>query len=261
MSEETKYIVIASTIVLLVMIVVLVFIYSYFIQKKTDFLIEQQEKELEFEKELSESLNEIKEQTLRNIGLELHDNIGQKLSVARLRTYQLNSKLCSDNKEELTEISELLRETIQDIRTLSKTLIVNELDEFDLNYYLLLEFERFKKLEHIIFDVKYLVDNNIFQIRPKHALIIFRMVQETLNNVYKHSHAKHVYAVVLEKPNHYFFSIKDDGVGFDIEAINFGKGLLNLKERAALINANYSIQSAPNEGCTTNIKYYKYVTY
>ncbi len=227
-----------------------------FIQKKTELLISQQEKELEFEKELSESLNEMKEQTLKNIGLELHDNIGQKLSVVSLRTNQLSKKLDSYSQNELNDIVSLLRESIQDIRNLSKTLNISDLENFDLLNFLELEFERFKKLEYVNFYIQNEIHDPLF-INPRHSLIIYRMIQETLNNVYKHSDASHVWVDLQEDSQSYYFHIKDDGVGFDTSLASTGKGLNNLKERARMIEADYEIESVINEGTTTHIKYNK----
>ncbi len=255
MPQESKLLIILTTIILLIMVLTLVIVYSMFIQKKTDLLISQQEKELAFEKELSESLNEMKEQTIKNIGLELHDNIGQKLSVVRLRSNQLIPKLESYKNQELSEISEILGECIQDIRNLSKTLNISDLKNFDLLYFMHLDFERFQKLEYITFDLEEKITEPILEIKPKHSLIIYRMIQETLNNIYKHSDSHLVKATIIHSPSLFHFEIEDDGVGFDTTKKMDGKGIYNLKERALMINAEYQIQSAPNQGTKTLIKY------
>ncbi len=259
MLQESKYLIVLTTIILMIMVMTLVIVYSMFIQKKTELLMSQQEKELEFEKELSESLSEMKEQTLRNIGLELHDNIGQKLSVVSLRSNQLSSKLPDKDQQDLKEIISVLRECIQDIRNLSKTLNINDLDNFNLLNYFTIECERFKKLEFIQFHVNNDLEDPL-QINPRHALIIYRMIQETLNNVYKHSEAHQVWVDFWEDEPAYYFNIKDNGKGFDTQATSKGKGLNNLKERARMIQAKYDINSALNKGTTTQITYYKNAT-
>ncbi|HEX7869114.1 MAG TPA: histidine kinase, partial [Chryseobacterium sp.] len=129
--EENKLVII-FTVTLLIIVLTMIFVYVIFIQKKTTLLIAQKEKDMRFEKELATSQIEMKEQTLNYIGQELHDDLGQKLSVVRLRQNQLIAKMQDSEKEELVELNELLGECIQDIRDLSKTLITEQVIHFGL---------------------------------------------------------------------------------------------------------------------------------
>lgn len=253
--KESQSIIILSTIILLLMVFSLITLYIIFIRKKTELLITQRNKEIGFEKELSESLVEMKEQTLKHIGQELHDNIGQKLSVVRLRSNQLTTKLNEKEKDELNDVSLLLGECIQDIRNLSKTLIINDLDNFDLYEFLLLEFEKLKKIKIIHFHQINNLKNNSYAIHPKHSLIIFRMIQESVNNIYKHSKAKNITIQLDESSKYYIFIIQDDGIGFNPSEKFEGRGVSNIKERAKLIHAKYKLYSELGKGTQTIIKY------
>lgn len=262
MTEASQYLIVLTTIILVLMVLTLVVIYIFFIRKKTELLIEQQDKELQFEKELSESLIEMKEQTLRHFGQELHDNIGQKLSVVRLRSNQVNSKLKNQLEDEnlnneMQDINLLLGECIQDMRNLAKTLIVNDIEEFDLKEMLELEIGKLKKLTFINLEVDNQLNGTEIIIDPKHSLIIFRIIQETLNNIYKHSKAKNINIQIHDDPYWYIFAIKDDGIGFDTDLQHKGRGLMNIKERAKMIQAQIKIKSVPQEGTQTLIKYSK----
>ncbi|MGG1920253.1 histidine kinase [Chryseobacterium sp. NRRL B-14798] len=185
---EENNLVIIFTITLFIVVLTMVFIYAVFIRKKTTLLIEQKEKDLRFEKELATSQVEMKEQTLNYIGQELHDDLGQKLSVVRLRQNQLITKLRNSEKEDLIELNELLGECIQDIRNLSKTLITEQIIHFGLAESIEREVKRIKKLK--LLKIEFITQKQDIDISPKHGLILFRIIQESINNILKHSKAK-----------------------------------------------------------------------
>jgi two-component system sensor histidine kinase DegS len=83
---------------------------------------------------------------------------------------------------------------------------------------------------------------------------IFRIVQEALNNITKHAQAKDVFIKLEYRPTHVVVSIRDDGVGFDLDTVRLGRlrrpslGLAGMQERAALVKGEVSIQSSPGQG-------------
>jgi len=83
---------------------------------------------------------------------------------------------------------------------------------------------------------------------------VFRIVQESLLNISKHANANTCYVSILLDDGHLILEIKDDGIGFDLNANKHGIGLQNIQERAKAINANLEIISEPNEGTTTKLK-------
>ena len=88
-------------------------------------------------------------------------------------------------------------------------------------------------------------------------MVLFRIVQESLNNTIKHSKAKNIKVSINYLQQHLKMQVNDDGAGFDadlLEASKTGIGLHNMKNRAALIGAFFSIQSAPNKGTTVFIE-------
>lgn len=247
--------VITFTITLLIVVLTMIFIYVVFIKKKTTLLIEQKEKDMRFEKELATSQVEIKEQTLNYIGQELHDDVGQKLSVVRLRQNQLISKLKNAEKEELNELSELLGECIQDIRNLSKTLITEQIIHFGLTESIEREVKRIQKLR--LLKIDFITQKQDIDISPKHGLILFRIIQESINNILKHSRAKNVSIRLEDDQDTLRINISDNGKGFNTSKIQDGSGLKNMELRAKLIHAEFSIQSELNQGTQTSITYYK----
>jgi len=120
---EIDFVLGISTFIIMIVILVIVMVYGVFIKKKSELLLSQQKKEARFEQELATSQVEIKEQTLNYIGQELHDDLGQKLSVARLMTNKINTAEDGEREDIVQEINMLLGECIQDIRNLSKVFI------------------------------------------------------------------------------------------------------------------------------------------
>lgn len=252
---EENNLVIISTITLFIVVLTMIFIYVVFIKKKTILLIAQKEKDLRFEKELATSQVEIKEQTLNYIGQELHDDLGQKLSVVRLRQNQLITKLKNAERDELHELNELLGECIQDIRNLSKTLITEQIIHFGLAESIEREVQRIKKLK--LLKIEFITEKQDIDISPKHGLILFRIVQESINNILKHSKAKNVSIHLHDNNETLHISISDNGKGFDTSIIQDGSGLKNMELRAKLIHASLSIQSELNQGTQILITYNK----
>ncbi|VXC44348.1 MULTISPECIES: sensor histidine kinase [Chryseobacterium] len=254
--EENKLVII-FTFTLLIIVLTMIFVYVIFIQKKTRLLIAQKEKDMRFEKELATSQIEMKEQTLNYIGQELHDDLGQKLSVVRLRQNQLIAKMKDSEKEELVELNELLGECIQDIRDLSKTLITEQVIHFGLIESLEREISKIQKLR--LLKIELITQKHDIDIMPKHGLILFRIIQESINNILKHSKAKNVSIKIEDDHEKLDILISDNGKGFNTNLKKDGSGLKNMELRAKIIHAEFSIQSEPEKGTQTSITYYKNV--
>ncbi|MDQ0475803.1 MULTISPECIES: sensor histidine kinase [Chryseobacterium] len=252
---ETDFLLTITTFIILIVILMMVLVYGIFIKKKSELLLSQQRKEALFEQELAISQVEIKEQTLNYIGQELHDDLGQKLSVARLMT----NKLARADEEEKTniahEINLLIGECIQDIRNLSKVFISKQVRHFGFVESLEREISRIERLD--LLEVEYVINNHELEINSDHALILFRIIQESINNVIKHARSNKVLIKVDDHPNFTEININDYGVGFNAEHRNDGSGLENIKNRAKLIDATFKINSTENLGTEITITYKK----
>ena len=128
--SDTDLLIIVTTFVILTVVLMMVSLYGIFIKKKSALLLDQQRQTALFDQELAIAQVEIKEQTLNYIGQELHDDLGQKLSVARLMTNKISSPSSEDQNEIAREINSLLGECIQDIRNLSKVFITKQVEYF-----------------------------------------------------------------------------------------------------------------------------------
>ncbi len=233
----------------------MVLIYGIFIRKKSQLLLSQQKRDAVFEQELAISQVEMKEQILNYIGQELHDDLGQKLSVARLMTNKAMLASEIDTKTIIHEINLLLGECIQDIRNLSKVFISTQVRHFGFIESLEREIFRIERLE--LMKVEYHVNNHTLQINPDHALILFRIIQECINNAIKHARSNRLYINIDDRLNSIKIFITDYGVGFQGGQTQDGSGLKNIKNRARLIDADFSIRSTANFGTEITITYRK----
>jgi len=252
---ETDTLIILSTIIILMVVSIMFTIYTFFLKKKSQLIYNQQIKEASFESEIANAHIEIKEQTLNYIGQELHDDVGQKLSVARMMTNIILSKTEGDLKEDFMEINQLLGECIQDIRNLSKTFITESILHFGLMDSLEKEINRITKLNLI--NARLSTNKHDIDIDSKHGLILFRMIQETINNVLKHSGAKNLEINISDDEKNLCIFIRDNGKGFLESESKEGSGLKNVISRAKLINADYKLDTKIGVGTSVTINYNK----
>jgi two-component system sensor histidine kinase UhpB len=157
-------------------------------------------------------------------------------------------------RQELLERStELVSRAINEIRKISKSLITPGLREIGL----------IESIEDILDDMKMtrsdlaieldLQNISEDQIEDRRKLTVFRIVQEQLNNIVKHSRATLVLIRLSMEGNNIVVTITDNGVGFDVSRHRKGVGITNIISRTELFNGKVEIQSQPGEGCTLSV--------
>lgn len=216
-------------------------------------LLAQAVREQEFEKALAESEHEIKEQTLKNIGMELHDNVGQLLSVAKMQINMGLGLLEEPQKEPFEDARETVGKSLSEIRSLSKVINGEVMAQWRLYDAIEEEVKRLNKSG--IISVTYTVLGTVFPILQKEKIIIFRIIQECCSNVVKHAEATELELTANYTDNRLKISIHDNGVGFDLDRAAKGSGLINMQSRAKLINAELAFQSNSKEGTTITLIY------
>lgn len=229
--------------------VIIVFLFIIFQKKKNVLLLKQAEDKKQFEKEISESQVEIREQILRNISWELHDNIGQLLTLAKI---QLQS--VAENPENITDINDNLTNILTEVRSLSKVINPDFITNINLGDAIKLEIDRFNRLNYIKSTLD--IEGEHFDIDPKSEIVIFRILQEFFSNTVKHSRATELNVHLSYLDNKISIVAEDNGKGFDMSKIvQNGIGLNNMKKRGVLINADINIESKINEGTKLKITY------
>jgi PAS domain S-box-containing protein len=192
----------------------------------------------------------VQEEERRRISMELHDSIGQALSVTKLQTQNLLRKLDGDTKpieEGLRLISQTMSDTISDLRQISANLRPVILDNLGLwptvEWYL----KDFAKKTELKVEIN--VEREMPAIQPQSEVHVFRVIQEIMINIYKHSEAAEVVFNSYARDSSIVFEIYEDGLEFDPEEIyspsarKRGMGLINIMERVNIIKGRLEIKS------------------
>ena len=242
---------IVTTFVFILLIVVIIVLFLVFIKRKNKLLTEKQQAQREFENAIAETQIEIREQTLRNISWELHDNIGQLLTLAKIQLHQL-----AGVSEDVSEVSETISKSLTELRALSKLINPDALKNIMLPEALSLEVARFNRLNFIEATLTIEGDEKI--IDDKAEIILFRILQEFFSNTIKHAKASKLDVNLTYSPNQLTIVAKDNGKGFEEsnKKPNQGIGLQNMKSRGKLIGAEIELESALEKGTKLTIIHY-----
>jgi PAS domain S-box-containing protein len=202
-------------------------------------------------RDLAIQLSAVEERERRTVATYLHDQIGQTLAVLRMRLGALSGKSESESTEAIEDIRNLLDETIDDTRTLTFDLSPPILYELGLAPAVEWAVEKICNENGLEFEFDEEGDEPI---NPDTAAQLFRSARELLMNVVKHAQATRVsVAVIVERGAGVRISVRDDGVGFDVEKTlshprEAGYGLLSIRERMRFIGGRVEIDSAPAGG-------------
>ncbi|WP_194776007.1 sensor histidine kinase [Pararhodonellum marinum] len=200
----------------------------------------------EYEKTILHVEKEIQEQTLIYVGQELHDNIGQILSLTKLN-------LNNPNPEQVSQSKILLNQAIKEVRSLSKTLNLNWTEKYSLEEFIELELEKIKKSGFC--DAKFEVTGEeIFPLEQNDKIVIIRIIQESLQNTIKHAAPKLIHISIRYEPERFTLHIMDDGKGFDYSQKSKGSGLTNLKNRMHTIGGAFNLTSQIGKGTTVKLE-------
>jgi PAS domain S-box-containing protein len=209
--------------------------------------------ELEYQRLIHQATIDSQEKERAEIGKELHDNINQVLTTTKL--YLDLALTNSAMKDELMQRSlNNINTVINEIRHLSRSLMDPSIDDLGLvdsindlveNIHLT---QKLNVVHSIDCAVDCLLDTN-------QKLAIFRIIQESLNNVLRHAKATTVWLLISIKDGQLHLTLKDDGVGFDPNTARKGAGLKNIQNRIYLINGSLQIDSKPQQGCTIVLQF------
>jgi signal transduction histidine kinase len=220
---------------------------------QSNLLLKQSEAEL---RRLSAKLLKAQESERKLVALELHDGIGQGMSAVKFGVENGLQKMEKGDQagagEALKPLIPMIQQTMEDVRRMARNLWPSILDDLGILAALSWFTREYEKIyapitvdRHIGLEEKD-VPNDL-------KIILFRIIQEALNNIAKHSNAPRVY-LVLEKRDEILLTIRDQGRGFEVEKTlsgdlsGRGLGLAGMKERAELSGGKFSIDSRPGEG-------------
>lgn len=220
-------------------------------------LVGYRRKQFQHQQELLHARLEIQENIFKNLSEEIHDNIGQELSVLKL-TLSAISLQEEDQAEQLRDSRLMVNHIITGISDLSRSLHPDRIVKIGIIEAVKHELEKIEKTK--LFDTAFIYHDEAFKLDPGNEIFLFRIVQEILNNIIKHSRASLIRAELNCKDNAIIFTFTDDGVGFDVKealqrpAASRGIGLTSMVNRAKLIGGQLSVKSQPGRGTRTTIE-------
>ena len=225
---------------------------AYINRRKKKHLEEKQIMQSTFQEELLRTQMEIQEQTFKTISQEIHDNIGQMLSLAKMNL----SKFEIDREhsdEAVLSAKELVSQAVSSLRDLSKTLNTDTISTRGFLKSVELELELVEKTTGIKTSME--VNGDPQKLQPQQELILFRIVQESLHNSIKHASPALVAVRANFRQENFRLTIADNGKGFDYSLIDHaeGSGLRNMQSRSKLIGADWQLDSQPGKGTQIHI--------
>lgn len=254
-SKEINTLIVCVTIVFLIAPVSLLMYVGLYNRRKKNHREEKELMKLTFEAEMIKAQLEAQEQTMQTIGADLHDNIGQLLSLTSLTLNSINIEDAEKSRQKIEASVDLTNRSIKEMRLLGKLLQGEQLVNIGLEKAIRHELDWIKRMGHL--NVYF-----AFTGTPPHEfnagkdLIMFRMVQEIINNCLKHAKATQLNIELKYEEASVWLVVEDNGVGFStskLKADNAGMGLHNIVKRAKIIDAKLDISSTEGTGTKISI--------
>jgi signal transduction histidine kinase len=253
-----------SDIVIILMTIGIVFLvacltYSIFFYRRKSFEYNSQIVHLKqtSERTLLQAQLEIQEQTLAHIAREMHANLSSIGTLVQIHLSLIKPEKVDETREKIKEVISLNGQLLNELKELAVSLNTEHIQQIGFYKALRNELERLKKMDGL--RVQFLVMGDPIFLTPEKEIILFRLCQEIINNVLKHSNANTMKVQVNNTKNELRLEIEDDGIGFDpspeviLMRSKKSTGLLNIKTRAKMINAHVEIISEPHKGTKVKI--------
>jgi len=218
-------------------------------------LVREQEARREFTRKLIAS----QEEERRRIASELHDSLGQNLLLIKNRAQLALAQPGSPADglgERMQGIAELASQAIAEVRQISHDLRPYQLDQLGLTRALQAMIDQAAESTAIVFKCR--LENVDADLRGDDATELYRVVQEALNNILKHSGASQVRIELERDVHHVRLWIEDNGHGFDdraraVTGVAGGFGLQNIAERVNILGGTFTVESAPGAGARLEV--------
>jgi signal transduction histidine kinase len=248
--SEVIILLIFMTIFILVMITFIIII-LFFVQKKqrkfNNDLLEIKEN---YDLELYKAQSEIQEQTSLQIARELHDNVGQNLSLAKLSLSTLDLDKKDEAKASIEEISDIIEIALHNLRLLTRFMnseIIRKgglIKSINMQVDFIQRGGKFNARLEVTGEPKTLPDTK--------EIFLFRIVQEAINNIIRHSKASEICISLEYSKNLLALQVRDNGNGFILDEKISGpdlvSGIYNMQHRAKIIEAEFEIDSQVGKG-------------
>ncbi len=244
--QEIVFVIVSAIVLFVALVGIVVFTMLYYQKKRFQHIREKQALAEAYQKQLLQSRLEMQEETFNTISREIHDNVGQLLSLAKV---QLNIAGKNDTPQPqlLDEIKANIGQAMTDLRDIAKSLSSDRLQRLTLAEAVQHELNRIGRSGAMKATMQ--VNGAERPLPEQHAIILLRMVQEGIQNALKHADARLIHVDLEFGERNLRIAVVDDGIGFDPDsAPSSGLGLHNLMTRASLIGGTATIASAIGHG-------------
>lgn len=243
---QSEFVMKAGLLVILLsgFIIYLTIFYRY---NKNRVYAERKLQEERFNKELLSSRVEVQEATFKSVGLELHDNVGQLISTA-LMLVNMTERNLAEVPLTLSSAGQTLNKSILELRSLSKSLNREWLEQFELYSNLQMEISRLNSVEELRISLDEMDEN--LPLTPEQQFLLFRMLQEGIQNVVRHAAASRLQIKIKASGPNVISELRDNGHGFNIKSKTTGVGIANMRQRALSLGGSVKWES---DKCGTTI--------
>jgi signal transduction histidine kinase len=226
--------------------------FLFFQTRKKNQRLKLQAVEMEQKKKLTNAVMKAEEDERKRIAEDLHDSVAQKMVVAKLNLEALGNGLeFADQKEIIyNNINTLLKESTDEVRSLSHSMMPHAFKRHGLTNSVR---DFLDKIHKKNFKINFNAEGDFFVIKENKALLIYRIMQECIQNVLKHSAATRLDISMICDNNEADIIIEDNGCGFNADEINYGTGLKNIQSRVEFLNGKSEINSMPGKGTVVAI--------
>lgn len=252
-------------VIIIVMIVLLSFGFLLFVilyqrSKHKDLIFKQQQQDTNEEIYMlmlnnQQDIDEVRSTVKRNIALELHDNILNRLAGTRLNLFAISKRQDEETIKNAIKHIDSIRMIEQEIRAFSHELHKeSELNKSNFKTILeeLLKTQKETYSTECNCEIKF--DEAINNLSPEIKMNLYRIIQETFNNINKYSKATMITLSLHIQNAILYLEIIDNGIGFNMKKVKQGIGLKNMKDRAKTMNGEISIVSNPGKGTAIKLK-------
>ncbi|HTE10239.1 MAG TPA: ATP-binding protein [Chitinophagaceae bacterium] len=252
--SDVYFLVFAAIVLFVILLSFIFFFFSNYRKSKRKHFLEREILLRKFSEDLLQSRLDVQEQAFNAISQEIHDNVGQVLSLAKIQINIMNEseKL---SKELLNEVKQNISKALADLRDISKSLSTDRVRFLNIYDVFSNEVDRINKFG--IVKATITAQGSVKDLEDRNKLILFRILQEIIQNIIKHAGASEIFITFFFELQFVEVLITDNGKGFDTNQIfhkDSGQGLLNIKTRAALVGGNCIIDSQIDFGTKTKIR-------
>lgn len=223
-----------------------VLLFLKYSRNRRHLIMERQLRESRFQQELLQAQLEMQEDTLKNISRDIHDNVGQILSIAKVNLNILAADPTVPPR--VLEVKTQVTDAIRELRNLSVGYQAEKLSENGLMPALQYQLQQLDRMG--IFTITLRTEMGAVPVGSAKALMLYRIMQEAFNNIVQHAGATAITVEISIREGSVHISIQDNGRGFDATDKNFrsGLGLASMRHRAAMIGGEIVISSIPLRG-------------